>query len=516
MGTVNTRNRRHGKKGRFVVDAFGPLIDISKLSVFSSIDNARTLTEDAIADELNDNKNESGRVNWDSNRVQNVVSDALDNWSQNPGLINAPAILRLWHANDNGTEVNIVSTTNNEELFKTAIEAIKEVSCDVSPNAQPADFHSQQLASKEALQSHLEELNKQEERYTVVLHDSYSTDMPVDSHLYDEWYPPATGHLDDLTPILERGLERELRMQPVGWLGDTQDIYLSEFKAFGNFLVFSKTQREELKKQIDRLKNLMADTDKPVVVVLCGPSGSGKSFFVDECVREILNSEHEIVKTDLSSVTDLCAAISQHVTDLRLGDGVGLLDEVDTNVSGEYAYRHLMMPMTGQQVDSLGRSIGPIRQNLWFMAGSIASTRIDWIEQCKDQEPKVVDWSNRVSEWIEIPSVRSNDAILQAIAHLLRCDTKEKIKFVSKTVLLFFALHDWTDARELRRLVKNIYDCHIQQVGDGEAEENLLTEKTVEKAVSHRLDLRKCLAETEYYSEDLSGSIGLYVSRSRV
>lgn len=511
LKALNTRNKRHGEKGRFVVDAFGPLIDISKLSLFSAIENARTLTEEALAEELNSKNNSGQGKKWDKNRIHEVVTDALVNWSQNPELINATAILKLWHASNNGTEVHIISTTD-EELFKTAFHAIKELSTDVSPNAEAGEFTSKKLESRDALQDYLRELDQKEKRYTVVLHDTYAIDMKIDSQLYDEWYPPATGRLKDLTPILERGLERELRMQPVGWLGKTDNIYLDEHKAFGNFLVYSEVQKKTLKKQMDGIKGLMDDdADKPVVVVLCGPSGAGKSFFVEECVHEILNKDLNIVKTDLSSVTDIRTAIAQHVTDLRLGDRVALLDEVDTHVRGEYAYRHLMVPMTGEQVDTLGKFTGRIKKTLWFMAGSVANSRLEWIANCKDNEPKVIDWSNRVSEWIEIPGVRSSDAILQAISHLLRCDkNKSLIKSASKTALLFFALHDWTDARELRRVVKSIYDYHIEFE---KADKSLLAANSIKKAVSHRLDLTKCMAQAEDYGESLTGKVGLYSSR---
>lgn len=458
-------SHRAGRPSRVLVDLFGPLIDISVLDFLSGVPDVRSATLEEIVSYLN----QGGRDRpWDVDKLVGRLISVLENWDYyDDRLLNIPALETLARALDRGTEVCVVTETPSAQLASKAYTVVCDAMTRIRNGKKLPDCLTfKHLADSETWTTALEELGRKEEKYTYVIHDNHPSDVlngipdPASKQsLYDEWFgSPDPEILDNL---IRDALDREKRFSPLSWLADRTNLRISDFAVFGDYLIYDESLRASVMQQAQSIKR-RATEGAPAVVVLGGPSGSGKSFFAEQYIEafghELAGDDHdtEIARWDLSGVLDLQRSLAEFLHDIcARRSAFVLLDEVDTIVGGQAAFRFLMRPMSGKLPADSGRGVGiPLPVKVWFMAGSVGSSRKDWIKALSDVDRKIVDWTNRVFQWVELPEVKSFEAMLQA-ANVLVPTSGDAVS-IRRSVLAYFGLAEWRDVRHVRAVAQEV------------------------------------------------------------
>jgi hypothetical protein len=472
------------KPTRFVVDMIGPLVDISKIQRFRGLD-CRFDTEYTIADKLNNQsrgtfdgppRKEAG---WTSKDVLDLVVTQL---KQPSGLhlVEGELLRALSNAADAGFEVTFTSTVSSKEVFDAAKKAVElylaafpELRATASKTLvtfQPLNTTFKKSDDPTMSNSLWREflLLDNGAHFTVVLNDSTADDLALDRELYGEWITGVL-HAPDLASQILRIVEERKRAKDAhNFLSGQEKLIKSKLNAIGDFGIWNEEIRSKIVSKWRRALDLRESVTKesqPICVFLGGPPGSGKSFFVKQCLKSFSPSPLSLETISLSGVsrTQYEESIDKHVERaFQIGVSatephVAFLDEVDTVNGTETAFRYLMDPMTGAITDAEGKKINQTKTSpsFWFFAGSLSNSRNGFVEELKKYDEKVRDFFDRIQVFIELPGVSEpSEAVFQAIISIM--ELRPKIRKFEKSALLAFGANKWRSARELKTVCQMV------------------------------------------------------------
>lgn len=479
---MTTGFSQHFSKACVVCDLIGPIIDISRMPQFDGLD-CRFDSEDQIAKKLSDRVSITapitinlpiGRTSLFTDKdvfaiVENELARASGMNFVERGIIDG-----LLAAAKAGFRVFLTSTVSEVSVFKSAEHAVRTFIStyydEVDANCLLESIKFERLVTDENTGcaqdlwvNFLREFKGKES--VIVVNDRPVQDWhKITQDMYYEWIPGVIDGDSFRKKISEIISSQALKVTAFEILRQLPDIKMSDTKAVGGFCILNKDMQDKIKQRWDAVMRLRkslneAGDAKPICVFLGGPPGSGKSFFVEQCAKELrLGKNYE--EASLSGVHDgkYAEAIDRHIKDAKKNEGEGdeariaFLDEVDTVIGSYTVFRHLMDPMTGKLTTPLGeKDTFEICKNLvWFFAGSAGSSRRDFIDKFKDIDKKVVDFFDRIPFYFELPGVNApEEAILQAIINLKRQPTGSSLVTFEKRVLLAFASTNWRSARHL-------------------------------------------------------------------
>lgn len=240
------------------------------------------------------------------------------------------------------------------------------------------------------------------------------------------------------------------------WLRSTRELDLSAVRVIGRFVAGTAEQRGELKRVVEDLRTRITTLKKPFCVLLCGGPGVGKTFFVRELVADFGISEKNYLKRDLSQGTDVVSELSDLFLKV-LGAGtprVAFIDEVDTAIGGENAYRFLLAAMKGDDVRITATHSQPLPGVLMFFAAS-KGVNVSQFRAYLGNTQKGADFLRRFEESGEIielsAALTPQDKVMQAIATAF--SVEPNLEEVEARVLQYFGARDWSDAGALKGAV---------------------------------------------------------------
>lgn len=470
---------------RIVIDLFGPLIDISILPAFRNIPNARYLTEAELASALNKRWYHKF-FPWKKRKVLSTVLAGLRNWHKHAGLVDHEVLKQLIAATEHGTQVIIVSTVSDEGVFIEAKTAIEQATTSDTRSGHDCFLFMRALSGGSSWNEILCTLQDKDDRFTWIIHDRTQAEIGVSASV-DVW-APLDDNLEELQDRISEALVREERRAPIPWIASADELTLQRYEAVGKFLVFNTDLRRELNLKIEKIQLLAGAGARVVTILLSGDAGSGKTFFVEQ-YKDANHPGEEIAFASLAGAINLEAAVKAHITDIVAAKApIAFLDEVDTPVNNAYAFRFLMGPMTGQLTDDTGMKTDiDLHAFVWFQAGSSGRTRNEFENALYPHDKKVHDWLSRMDEVFELPGVSAPfEAMLQGVAHMVH--KLPKLREIEKSVLLFFAVTKWQDARAVGRIPElvSLKDNNIAQVSAAHVETVLTDDLLVQSLKSAR------------------------------
>jgi len=463
-----------------VVDLFGPIIDISKIPKFSKIPNVRFLSEEEIANQLNEIKNTTlsdKKEKWCKKTILNVTTEALKDSKISYKLIDYD-IIRLICQAKMFCKIFIVSSVDNEYLFNIA----KELLINYTTNLLPLICTNQERTKYKELSDDdfliqggdkyrtITASNK--EKFLIIFDDdSYLAKIRSGGHYeINEWIcgvgdsDPA-GKLSNILSYRKHIYDSENIVKDII---TEEKIELSNYKVLNEFLVFNTSRREKIKSATDAIVDIINNgTLDPLCVFLAGSPGTGKSFFVKCFINSFdVKKIGHYTTTSLSGVSSnrFSDAVGKHIESIYAkmdtqGNRVtfAFTDEVDTK--GEYfAFRLLMDAMTGTKVNDDGTPDNSIEKGklIWFFAGSGGVTRADFIDTYKDDgDRKVVDFFDRIHIDIKLPSVLDNgQTILFMLNSIKKYVSGDLPSCIDSNVLRLFSYTRWTSARQIETICR--------------------------------------------------------------
>lgn len=245
--------------------------------------------------------------------------------------------------------------------------------------------------------------------------------------------------------------------QVVDWIAQNEVFDFSSYKVIGDFLVGDTEARTQLRQYVETIRKASTSLKKPYPILICAKPGSGKTFFVNQLVKEAgLNPETDLIKGNLSNSVDIPTTLRQHFKLITTNNKIkyAFLDEIDTIVNEDHAYRHLLEAMQGNKVD-IGNGVNPAIPGLvWFFAASKAEDELSFTEYLRSIT-KGPDFMRRFKETgliVRIPGlINFKEAIVQVFANTVA--VKPNLTHINSFVLYYFASKSWADAGELKGTV---------------------------------------------------------------
>jgi hypothetical protein len=213
---------------------------------------------------------------------------------------------------------------------------------------------------------------------------------------------------------------------------------------------------------VDRLRRKFTQKLlKPYAVLVCGKSGSGKSLFVREVAKDLVG-QGSLIEANLSDAEEIPSVLRKHYQQILLPQSnlpIAFIDEVDTRVKEEYAYRHLLRALVGDQVD-LGNGVqARLPGVLWFFAASSGSDTENFKKHLNGVDvQKGPDFIRRFSqegEIVELTGPTSPQEVIIQVLALLKAENPE-VRLVDRKLLFLFGTESWADGGELAREVREI------------------------------------------------------------
>lgn len=241
------------------------------------------------------------------------------------------------------------------------------------------------------------------------------------------------------------------------WLSNELELDLSRFKVVGDFVVADRGRHDALALVVNELVAGFPTLDKPYPVLLCAPPGSGKTFFVDQVAARIGIDKAAIIKESLATANDLSQQLRKHFVSIAINRGttIAFLDEVDTLVGVDSAYRFLLDAIKGDTVEYLAGVRKPLPGVLWFFAASSATDK-EAFGRYLDDKVKGRDFLRRFNEAgtvIELGGINGwLDRIVQATVNMRAA--RPDLTDIEAVVLLYFSLSSWADAGALKQAAR--------------------------------------------------------------
>jgi hypothetical protein len=241
----------------------------------------------------------------------------------------------------------------------------------------------------------------------------------------------------------------------VNWLRSTEELDLTTVRVVGRFVAGTAEARDHMKRIVDDLRTRVNALSKPYCVLVCGASGAGKSFFVDEFVTDLGLDKRNYLTKNFSAATDLATELSDLFLKITVAPSprVAFVDEVDTVIKGESSYRFLLTAMKGEKVPFTATHQQALPGVLMFFAASAAPNLPEFRRHLEVQKVlKAEDFLRRFEEAgvvIEFPSkLTPQDKVMQVLANAFA--VKSDLEEVEARVLLYFATLEWPNTGALK------------------------------------------------------------------
>jgi hypothetical protein len=279
------------------------------------------------------------------------------------------------------------------------------------------------------------------------------------------------------------------------WLKRLENFDLASVSVIGNFVCNDRDLRAKLKLKLDAIMRGRDRLKKPRSVMLCAEPGSGKTFLGREFAREV-GCADGLIYGNLADAASIGQGLQRHYSDIVRSTAplkVAFLDEVDTAVRSEQAYRFLTTALDGGEVVELksGDKL-PLGGLIWFFAASAAASYAEWAEELRASKNKGADLAaSRFDYSIDLPALSTpGEAIVQAIS--IAATASKAFQAVESRALLYIGWKKWESSRALRKAVTSAL---------GRQEVSVL--QLSDLASSEEDDLERFFAETRRYSADL-------------
>jgi len=227
---------------------------------------------------------------------------------------------------------------------------------------------------------------------------------------------------------------------------------LRQYCPIPGYVAVNEKLRTDLLKLRDRLSVFTANpkASEPLTVLLCAPSGTGKSTLV-KCMVTEFDEPFELVKEDISETYNIDRDVRDfldHIRRLRESGKrvVGFLDEVDSTYGDRYAYRHLINPMKSREFSGV----------VFFFGASSADNSKAYLEYLRrlPKDSKGVDFFNRLQEKLDFPEHLLEDPMEKVARALVIASQNSDIDSIDGASLAYFATKDFASCHEIENLVK--------------------------------------------------------------
>lgn len=246
----------------------------------------------------------------------------------------------------------------------------------------------------------------------------------------------------------------------VDWLVNTGSVDLGAYRAVGDFICVDDGLRAKLMTVVDEVKKKLDGIRCPYPVLLCAKPGSGKTFLVTQVANALGISKQSIIADNLAPADDIADVIRAHTTRIATAQTtprVAFLDEVDTAVGADTAYRYLLPALEGSPIDFLPGVRNPLPGVVWFFAGSKAATE-KGMEAFLAKQEKGLDFLRRFRQsGAVIELAGPSDPVQIAIQALAGLKSEvPTVRAVDARIVLLFAGELWGDAGEIAAEIRRI------------------------------------------------------------
>ena len=455
-----------------IVNVFGPIIDLSKIPEFSSIDLINHMRHEKLKEtfDILYPKNSCTLEKpdpWRESDYRNIIWNSLRDDRLKTQLINRDVLKLICDAQEFAlVKIMVKYPADNIEV---EYELLKKLIIDCSERLVEYDqikkgcfltesnfFNAgkvisegkkdyfKEICPKPGDNYHIVEKNGREEKvvgnnpYRIVLDFNVDFNVPkTNENGNSNWHwwisgkinneCPAT-KLKDLIAIRKLGFETTKFIQKIE--KENNEIKINDYstKLFSDeYYVANPELKDDLDAQtyfLEETSKSLLFPQKPTCVFLAGDPGTGKSYFIDLLAKKLKISYFPSIS--LSEVKDdnFQNAIQKHIDEVYnahkpspLKHKLAFVDEIDTNAKG-LAFRLFLEAMTGKYRNSDGEALDYETNHLiWVFAGSTNTKKTDFIQMFEKEEKKVRDFFDRIHFYLELPSVRNSAD--QAILHFL-------------------------------------------------------------------------------------------------
>ncbi|MBT7617654.1 MAG: GAF domain-containing protein, partial [Calditrichaeota bacterium] len=247
------------------------------------------------------------------------------------------------------------------------------------------------------------------------------------------------------------------------WLQSINRIDLDEYRVIGNFVTGDPKERSRLSLAVDGIaKRFNQAGNKPYPVLICAPPGSGKTYIAQEIALSLVGEgrsavDSNLIKVDLAATQDIASTLRALFKKILVADKprIALLDEVDTKVGDENAYRFLLSAVEGKKVDLGDGAEGKLGSVLWFFTASSAEDKDAFLKEI-EKRVKGADFFRRFDQagaFLQLPkSMSPMDSICQVLSNAR--NFRPKLDQIQASVLYYFAVSKWSDAGALLAAVR--------------------------------------------------------------
>jgi hypothetical protein len=471
------------KDTEIIVDLIGPIIDISKITVFSDIERVRYLHENEIVDTLN-NRRLGGGLPWSTKLIFEHIIDVLGKKSR-VSILDKQVVKLLLKAKT-FADVKIISGVPSDKLFEATKELVVDYSefiCLDLNKKEEIDVGDRNFSSfKEENFKHFHNVEEkraylnEKGKHRIIFDDEIDIKIlteAIKNGLTQEWISGISDDdcLEKLTKIIEnRQLMAMVDEDISNLIKDNNKILIENYavKANFNFYVFDANALKKLRNYIDSIQGIIKSEDnkeqsKPICVFLAGVPGTGKSYFVNQLAK-YLGADDDYPVASLSGVPEdeFAEAVRSHIDEVYNKKSnkdknvhIAFLDEVDTDGGSSLAFRLLMDAMSGNATDKKGvKKPENTKKLVWLFAGSAALNRDGFLVYFNKAGRKIEDFFDRIHFEISLPSVqRPGQAILTFLCSLEPPEGMTNIT-VSKSVLYLFGRTAWKSTRQIKTICR--------------------------------------------------------------
>jgi hypothetical protein len=271
------------------------------------------------------------------------------------------------------------------------------------------------------------------------------------------------GFLKDLVkPEAGHALHVSKSVTPIGdaefeWVRALAELSIQDYCAVGDFVVAGQRARDRTRTIVSELRKTIDAAQTPFPVLVCGQPGAGKSFFVSQVARELGVGETSVLRRSLASAKNLEEDIRRLVREASDSKSrIVFVDEVDTKIQGETAYRFLLDVTKGEPVKA-GRQTINLPGAIWFMAGSLATSAAAF-KAAIAGEMKGPDFYRRFQEEGTIVEIAApatfEDRVIQGAAGMKR--VRPEIRGIASQVLYWFGSTPFADAGEVKAAARRV------------------------------------------------------------
>jgi len=229
-------------------------------------------------------------------------------------------------------------------------------------------------------------------------------------------------------------------------------IDLRQYCPIPGYVAVNEELRTDLLKLRDRLSVFTANpkATEPLTVLLCAPSGTGKSTLV-KCMATEFDEPFEVVEEDISETYNIDRDVRDFLSRIRkLRESgkrvVGFLDEVDSKCGERYAYQHLINPMKSKEFSGV----------VFFFGASSADNSEAYLEYLRrlPEDSKGVDFFRRLQEKLDFPEHLLEDPMEKVARALVIASQNSDIDGIHGESLVYLAAKDFASCHDIEHLVK--------------------------------------------------------------